>query len=168
MAWIKVARPRQIDNWLPWASHYGPFYEMRLSPRPFRVTVELLWYGELLSFPFPLLTAVCVVGDLDPNCISSLVTTPSIVHLFRGDTILIKGNKRRDTICIAVAEETCEELKIRMNDVVRSNLRFRLGDVVFVHQSQMSSTGSVCTYFKLSLYTSPKCQVQEACACTSN
>ncbi|KAJ0938667.1 putative vesicle-fusing ATPase [Helianthus annuus] len=44
-----------------------------------------------------------------------------------------QGKKRRDTICIALADDTCEEPKIRINKVVRSNLRVRLGDVVSVH-----------------------------------
>uniref|UniRef100_A0A5B7C374 Uncharacterized protein n=1 Tax=Davidia involucrata TaxID=16924 RepID=A0A5B7C374_DAVIN len=56
------------------------------------------------------------------------------LQLFRGDTILIKGKKRRDTVCIVLADEQCEEPKIRMNKVVRANLRVRLGDVVSVHQ----------------------------------
>lgn len=47
---------------------------------------------------------------------------------------LFQGKKRKDTICIALADETCEEPKIRMNKVVRSNLRVRLADVVSVHQ----------------------------------
>jgi transitional endoplasmic reticulum ATPase len=33
-----------------------------------------------------------------------------------------------------LADETCDEPKIRMNKVVRANLRVRLGDVVSVHQ----------------------------------
>lgn len=45
-----------------------------------------------------------------------------------------QGKKRKDTVCIALADETCEEPKIRMNKVVRSNLRVRLGDVISVHQ----------------------------------
>ncbi|GMP98831.1 hypothetical protein CsSME_00046562 [Camellia sinensis var. sinensis] len=56
------------------------------------------------------------------------------LQLFRGDTILIKGKKRKDTVCIALADDTCEEPKIRMNKVVRANLRVRLGDIVSVHQ----------------------------------
>nr|XP_043609546.1 cell division cycle protein 48 homolog [Erigeron canadensis] len=60
--------------------------------------------------------------------------TMEILKLFRGDTILIKGKKRKDTICIALADKTCEEHKIRMNKVVRANLRVRLGDVISVHQ----------------------------------
>ena len=45
-----------------------------------------------------------------------------------------QGKKRKDTVCIALADDTCEEPKIRMNKVVRSNLRVRLGDIVSVHQ----------------------------------
>ncbi|KAK9669477.1 hypothetical protein RND81_13G133200 [Saponaria officinalis] len=64
---------------------------------------------------------------LNPNVMEKL-------DLFRGDTLLLKGKKRRDTICVLIADEKCEESKIRMNKVVRSNLRVRLGDVVSVHQ----------------------------------
>ncbi|KAK3033498.1 hypothetical protein RJ639_032727 [Escallonia herrerae] len=56
------------------------------------------------------------------------------LQLFRGDTVLVKGKKRKDTICIVLSDEQCEEPKIRMNKVVRANLRVRLGDVVSVHQ----------------------------------
>ncbi len=56
------------------------------------------------------------------------------LQLFRGDTVLLKGKKRKDTVCIVLADESCEEGKIRMNKVVRKNLRVRLGDVVSVHQ----------------------------------
>ena len=46
------------------------------------------------------------------------------------------GKKRKDTVCIALAAEEgddLENMKIRMNKVVRRNLRCRLGDVVAVH-----------------------------------
>ena len=56
------------------------------------------------------------------------------LQLFRGDTVLLKGKKRKDTVCIVLADENCEEGKIRMNKAVRKNLRVRLGDVVSVHQ----------------------------------
>lgn len=79
------------------------------------------------------------------------------LQLFRGDTVLIKvhricilllmrvecdsknsfhsqGKKRRDTVCIVLVDEHCDEPKIRMNKVVRANLRVRLGDVVSVNQ----------------------------------
>jgi hypothetical protein len=56
------------------------------------------------------------------------------LQLFRGDTVLLKGKKRKDTVCIVLADDTCDEGKIRMNKVVRKNLRIRLGDVVSLHQ----------------------------------
>eukprot|EP00698_Gefionella_okellyi_P013698 TRINITY_DN376_c0_g1_i5.p1 TRINITY_DN376_c0_g1~~TRINITY_DN376_c0_g1_i5.p1 ORF type:complete len:815 (+),score=225.61 TRINITY_DN376_c0_g1_i5:173-2446(+) len=55
------------------------------------------------------------------------------LQLFRGDTVLLRGKKRRDTVCIVLADETCEEGKIRMNKVVRKNLCVRLSDIVSVH-----------------------------------
>ena len=48
--------------------------------------------------------------------------------------MLLKGKKRKDTVCIVLADDTCDAGKIRMNKVVRKNLRVRLGDVVSVHQ----------------------------------
>ncbi|KAK3042571.1 hypothetical protein RJ639_001565, partial [Escallonia herrerae] len=70
----------------------------------------------------------------DNSVVAMHPSTMERLQLFRGDTILIKGKKRKDTVCIALADDTCEEPKIRMNKVVRSNLRVRLGDVVSVHQ----------------------------------
>jgi len=50
--------------------------------------------------------------------------------LFRGDTVLLKGKKRHETICIALSEDNCPNEKIFMNRVVRHNLRVKIGDVV--------------------------------------
>merc|ERR1719499_1700407 len=55
------------------------------------------------------------------------------LNLFRGDNVLIKGKKRKDTVCIVLADENLEDSKIRVNKVVRKNLRVRLGDIVSVH-----------------------------------
>jgi transitional endoplasmic reticulum ATPase len=58
------------------------------------------------------------------------------LKIFKGDTVLLKGKKRKDTVCIALAVEEGDDLdnmRIRMNKVVRRNLRVRLGDVVAVH-----------------------------------
>lgn len=70
----------------------------------------------------------------DNSVVAIHPTTMETLQLFRGDTVLIKGKKRRDTVCIVFADETCEPSKIRMNKVVRNNLRVRLGDIVSVHQ----------------------------------
>ncbi len=56
------------------------------------------------------------------------------LQLFRGDTVLVKGKKRKDTVCIVLADDQCDDGKVRMNKVVRKNLRVRLGDVISIHQ----------------------------------
>merc|ERR1719265_2859318 len=55
------------------------------------------------------------------------------LNLFRGDNVLLKGKKRKDTVCIVLADENLDESKVRINKVVRKNLRVRLGDVVSIH-----------------------------------
>jgi len=54
------------------------------------------------------------------------------LKLFRGDTVLIKGKKGRDTVCIVLQDDDTEDAQVRMNKVVRKNLRVRLGDLVTV------------------------------------
>ena len=46
--------------------------------------------------------------------------------LFRGDTIIIRGKKRRDTVLIVLSDEDTEDAKIRLNRVARNNLRVKL------------------------------------------
>jgi len=54
----------------------------------------------------------------DDNSVVSLhLNTMQQLSLFRGDTVQIKGKKRKDTVCIVLADDTCEESKIRMNKV---------------------------------------------------
>lgn len=52
------------------------------------------------------------------------------LQLFRGDTVVLRGRKRRQTVCIVLTDDTCGEERIRMNRVTRNNLRVRLGDVI--------------------------------------
>lgn len=52
------------------------------------------------------------------------------LQMFRGDTVLVKGKRRKDTVCIVLSDDTCPNEKIRMNRTVRNNLRVRLGDIV--------------------------------------
>lgn len=54
------------------------------------------------------------------------------LQLFRGDTVLLKGKRRKETVCIVLSDETCPNEKIRMNRVVRNNLRVRLSDIVSI------------------------------------
>ena len=67
--------------------------------------------------------------------------------LFRSDSVLLKGKKRRETIAVVLASPECDDNKIKMNKgklqiryfiiyncvVMRNNLRVRLGDIVSLH-----------------------------------
>jgi len=41
--------------------------------------------------------------------------TMETLQLFRGDTVLVKGKKRHDTVLIVLADDTCDENKVRVN-----------------------------------------------------
>uniref|UniRef100_A0A1I7UR41 vesicle-fusing ATPase n=1 Tax=Caenorhabditis tropicalis TaxID=1561998 RepID=A0A1I7UR41_9PELO len=57
--------------------------------------------------------------------------------LFRGDSVILKGKKRRETVSIVLNADNCANDKIKMNKVVRNNLRSRLGDVVSIASAQL-------------------------------
>ncbi|CAE7605259.1 CDC48A, partial [Symbiodinium sp. KB8] len=66
---------------------------------------------------------------------SVIVLSPArmeALELFKGDTVNIKGKRGRDTVCIVLSEDGLEEGAVRMNKVVRKNLRVRLGDLVTI------------------------------------
>ena len=57
------------------------------------------------------------------------------LNLMYGDQVMLKGKKRRETICIAFQSEDKTDFKdgeIRMNKGTRKNLRVKLGDQVTV------------------------------------
>lgn len=64
------------------------------------------------------------------------------LRLFRGDTVLLKGKRRKETVCIVLSDDNCPDEKIRMNRVVRNNLRVRLGDVVSIQSCPDVKYGS--------------------------
>lgn len=55
------------------------------------------------------------------------------LKIFRGDNVLIKGKKRKQTVCVVLASPEVEDGQIQMNKVIRKNLRVRLGDFVSCH-----------------------------------
>lgn len=55
------------------------------------------------------------------------------LKIFKAETVILKGKKRKETIAIALPDEGgLEDEKVRMNKVIRRNLRLRLGDVVSI------------------------------------
>lgn len=78
-------------------------------------------------------TAEVVQGEGDNSCIMLSTAKMEELELFRGDTVLVRGKKRHETVCIAIVNDNTEDNKVRMNKVVRKNLRVKLGDVVSLH-----------------------------------
>ncbi|KAF8997867.1 valosin-containing protein [Cyathus striatus] len=71
----------------------------------------------------------------DDNSVATLnPATMETLNLFRGDTIIVRGKKRRDTVLICLSSDDVEEGRIQVNKVARNNLRVKLGDLVNVHQ----------------------------------
>lgn len=54
------------------------------------------------------------------------------LQLFRADSVLLKGKKRRETVAVVLSDDSCPNDKIRMNRVVRNNLRVKVGDIVSI------------------------------------
>ena len=71
-------------------------------------------------------------GNSDNSVVTLSQAKMDELQLFRGDTVLLKGKKRKETVCIVLSDETQPDEKLRMNKVVRNNLRVRLGDVVSI------------------------------------
>ena len=70
----------------------------------------------------------------DDNSIIALSNnTMETLQLFRGDTVLVKGKKRKDTVLIVLADDDLDDGSARLNRVVRHNLRVKHGDVITVH-----------------------------------
>ncbi|KNZ56827.1 cell division cycle protein 48 [Puccinia sorghi] len=78
----------------------------------------------------------------DDNSVATLnPATMETLSLFRGDTIIVRGKKRKDTVLIVLSSDDVDEGKIQMNKdqitgslpVARNNLRIKLGDVCNVH-----------------------------------
>lgn len=53
------------------------------------------------------------------------------LKLFKGAPVLLKGKKRKETVAVPIPDKLDNE-KIRLNKVVRKNLRIKLGDVVTI------------------------------------
>ena len=54
------------------------------------------------------------------------------LKIFKGSPVIIKGKKRKETVAVPIIDTKLDNEKIRMNKIVRKNLRVRLGDVVTI------------------------------------
>jgi transitional endoplasmic reticulum ATPase len=63
----------------------------------------------------------------DDNSVVSLSAAKmEELQLFRGDTVLLKGKKGHDTVCIVLADDDTADANIRMNKVVTTLSKFNL------------------------------------------
>ncbi|WVO14784.1 hypothetical protein L204_102422 [Cryptococcus depauperatus] len=66
----------------------------------------------------------------DDNSVAILhPTTMEALGLFRGDTVIVRGKRRKDTVLICLSQDDIEEGKIAMN---KGNCAIKLGDLVHV------------------------------------
>jgi transitional endoplasmic reticulum ATPase len=54
------------------------------------------------------------------------------LQLFRGDTVLVRGKKRKDTVLVVLSDDDLDDGAARINRVVRHNLRVKHGDIITV------------------------------------
>ena len=52
------------------------------------------------------------------------------LDLFRGDTVLLKGKEAKETVCIALTDDSVRHNEIAMNRCVRNNLCLKIGGSV--------------------------------------
>lgn len=76
-----------------------------------------------------------LVDESSSDDLSVVGVSPSKMSqlgLVAGDTVLLKGKRRRDTLAIIAEDESLSDSKISMTKVLRSNLRLKLGDTVAI------------------------------------
>ena len=79
----------------------------------------------------------------DDNSVARLSSkTMDELQLFCGDTVKLKGKKRRETICIVLSDDSCRDDRIRINHVVQKNLCAHLGDGIVIEGCQHVQYGT--------------------------
>jgi len=69
----------------------------------------------------------------DNSTIVLSTNTMDALQLFRGDTVLVRGKKRKDTVLVVLSDDELDDGSARLNRVVRHNLRVKHGDVITIH-----------------------------------
>ena len=102
-------------------------------------------------------------AEQDDNSVIALSNnTMETLQLFRGDTVLVKGKKRRDTVLVVMADDELDDGSARMNRVIRHNLRVKLGDIVTVYRCD--DIKYVCTFACLANFSNSLGQTYCRCS----
>ena len=72
------------------------------------------------------------------------------LELFRGDSVLLKGKKRKETVCIVLSDDTVSTDRIRMNRLVFINMSLYLRKCLMLRiiQTYYFSTLGVLKWFE--------------------
>jgi len=68
----------------------------------------------------------------DPSAVHLSAAKMGELEIFHGDTVILRGKKRKETLCCAYRDNTLTENEIRIGRAARGDLRVRLGDTVSV------------------------------------
>ena len=79
-----------------------------------------------------------LIVDNNPNDDNSVLSmhenTMTMLDIFSGDSVLVKGKRKKETVLVCTSDASCEEGKVRVNGGIRKNLGVKLGDVVGIHK----------------------------------
>ena len=86
--------------------------------------------------PYRLIADEGIGASEDASVIQMTQKKMDELKIFKSETVLLKGKKRKETICVCLPDDTGKltDDKIRLNKIVRKNLRVKLGDIVSVHK----------------------------------
>ena len=70
----------------------------------------------------------------DNSVIGMHENTMTLLDIFAGDSVIVKGKKKKETVLVCTSDPSCEEGKIKVNGGTRKNLAVKLGDVVSIHK----------------------------------
>ena len=71
--------------------------------------------------------------------------TMTLLDIFAGDSVIVKGKKKKETVLVCTSDPSCEEGKVKVNGGTRKNLAVKLGDVVGIHKCDFVPYGTkVC------------------------
>ncbi len=76
--------------------------------------------------------------DNNPNDDNSVMSmhenTMTLLDIFSGDSVLVRGKRKKETVLVCISDASCDEGKVRVNGGIRKNLGVKLGDVVGIHK----------------------------------
>jgi transitional endoplasmic reticulum ATPase len=113
----------------------------------FQVVLKEVQQADVYSFRIIIMAAAAeprkaknrLIVDNSANDDNSVIgmheNTMAELEIFAGDSVIVKGKRKKETVLLCVADPTCEEGKVKFNGCSRKNLAVKLGDVVGIHKA---------------------------------